>query len=73
MMLRSSPYSDVTRPGFLLVCLGQKYGVLFCLFIDATYVLSHSIDETATGITIGKFNDPNYLLERMFGYFHPQK
>lgn len=31
------------------------------------------MDKTATGIMIGKFNDPNYLLERIFGYFHLQK
>lgn len=31
------------------------------------------MDEAAIGIMIGKFNDPNYLLECIFGYFHPQK
>lgn len=31
------------------------------------------MDETATGIMIGKCNDPNDLIEHIFGYFNWQK
>lgn len=39
-------------------------------FIDDAYVFVHTMGETATGIMIGKCNDPNYLIEHIFCYFN---